>query len=341
VSEPIIIKGRPSFGIAMNLAYGLVCFIFGLGLFIGEYKTSDYCWLAFFLFLIIFGAILLSKAIYEAKLRTLEIDDNGVRFRIGNRLDWNVPWGEMRCIGTDSMSGRYPRIGFFVGTEKNRYHINNRDDFGPKEKLVEAFRVIASKAAGPNVVCDDLLGWATDLQFKFGLPKAEIEAKKFECERSALEGKWYNSTKPFVGLKFFLGAACVCFILGAFPILVQVLWLPKLMIGKFDGLTLGGCLIAAGIFCMIVGLSLYLASPIAVRFNPDTISLRYPSGRITESSWEKVKNLGISTSTGALTIFFPGDKYLREGFFDPKVVEAIRILYSRRKERKDEPLRPH
>jgi hypothetical protein len=340
VSEPIIIRGRPSFGIAMNLAYGLVCFIGGLALFIGEYKTSDYCWLAFFLLLIIFGAILLSMAIYEARTRTLEIDDNGIRFRIGNRLDWDVPWVELRVIGTDALKFRYPRTGFFLGTEKNMHHINNRDHLGPEKMLVTAFRAIALKAAGPNVVCYDWLGWAADMRLDFGLPKEMMKTKKLEPGMEGIVGNWQNSRSPYSSLKYFLICALIIFILGGLSLLPKVLWSGTIMIGDLDNVIVGGCLIATGVIIMLFGFNSYSTTPTAVKFDPHTISLRFPFGKIIEKPWEKVSNLGVSYSTGALGVSFAGDKYLTEGVFDTKVVEAVRFFYSQARDVKEKPNRP-
>jgi hypothetical protein len=133
---------------------------------------------------LVFGLVFLVAAIYpfyqasdKLKTRTLEFDASAVRWKKGRKMLWEIPWVQIRKIGTALevlKAGTRPHEVtytyhiFYIETNNGIVHrINIEKDFGRVEKLKEAFRVLCWRCMDKGIRLEDGLGWASDLARKF------------------------------------------------------------------------------------------------------------------------------------------------------------------------------
>ena len=323
--EQTVFEGKPISGIGMFFLYGLVIFSLGIVLSVAilpsvlsspSINFNVICDSLVVLGVNGFGVYLLGTAALGTRPRKILVDDRGVRFLIGQKLEWEVLWGDIRAIGTSSFGGKLPRTGFHIRTDKKTFGLNSRDDFGPREKLVEAFRAIATRAAGPMVGCEDSLGWATELDLTF---KADII-----CDISALKGKWHTTNDPR-RIIHFMGPWCVgLFVAGIVIAAVTFRW-PSTYNDYGPGV---GVSIFLGIFVTALTLYAHYTIPVAVKFDDVGAAFKFPSGKMIDGKWNlTVRKVGMSEG-GSLTIWFVGQPSGYIGYFPPEICYAVRQVYA-------------
>lgn len=333
VGEKQTFSGTPQAGFGMYFLYGIVMFIGGVVIIwgTGPRLFENLCFAAVIIFMIAFGALLLGLAADSLRRRALEMDDLGVRLKKGEKVQWEVLWGELRAIGTTSWGGRTPRTGFYVKTEQRSFHVNTRDDLGPRDKLVEIFRLLAKRCNGMNIHFNDLLGWATDMGLKFPTAgPAVISTAK------AQKGNWYASSDPNRAVKPVME---ICLGIVGIGIAFLVLWYIWFR-GYPMFLTIGASLIIAGIFMIIAMYADYRTRPLSIKFDDTGLELRFPSGRTRSVTWSDINIIGYDSENQVLRIRANKGANMWMGFFAPDVGETLAGIYaaSRDKSRPPPPL---
>jgi len=295
LSEPRFFEGRPTAGIGMNIAYGSILFIGGLVLFLMDTAAvfKNLGLLCITTFMIGFGLLLFALMANGLRLRRLEIDDWGIRFSIENREKWRMLWGELRAIGTDSLGGRYPRTGFYLRGDKLSYSLNDRDTFGPKELLKEAYKEIILRSMNSNISVEDSLGWGQELH----LP-VRLAGMQATLAQQIVDGKWYDCGEDFV-LRYFGIVAAIVIVIG-----VVLLGIEYLFPNAYSSIvTWGGGLVGAGVILALIAFAVHRDTPKAVQLDLHGVRLRFPTERIVEVSWGNMRKCSFVPTSGLLAIW--------------------------------------
>lgn len=245
-------------------------------------------------------------------MKTLEVDDLGVRLFIGSKKEWDIPWSAIDSVGSSSVPGRYPRVGFSIVSAGKGHSVNDRDQMGNRNELEQAFEIIVRKATTYNIDINDTLGWATDV-----LPTDYIEYK----QRLFAHGKekWHDTGQRGAFDNVFL-----YFILSFLVVGVGILILLPGSEFQIWGYML---LVQPMIFLPII-LLIYLSSIASIWFDDTGIVLRFPRGNDKVIRWGDIKNIGANPRTGYIGIStFSGKGWA--GFkFQEDVCEAIQVHFS-------------
>jgi hypothetical protein len=287
-----VFEGRPVAGLGMNLAYGGVFLGMGLLLLVGAYdEFAEALWLLSFCAVLLgLGLLLIILALAGLSGRSIEVDDDGVRFKNGSQVRWEVTWDEVTGLETESIGGRYPFAGFTIATDAGTHLVTHQHELGPEPVLVRAFRTIASEVAHRGVPVVDRLGWASDLEFPRGRAPEELPP-----DDASLLGTWHTGARqlPFLPLSVVASVAASV----GFAVLV------------LQGLRGGTFLLVAGLMPAVVGgtsaVALFWAEgrfASALRLREGGLDLRFQSGRTVPLTWREIERCGFRPQTGLLLV---------------------------------------
>jgi hypothetical protein len=310
-----VFEGRPSGGLAILLVYGSMASAFGtmmvcLLLRFGEF---DLGMLVGIIIVFSFSAFFFRPAIRGLRLKRLVIDDRGISYFAGRKLEWEALWVDivgLRTSSTASMRASFE--GITIVSIAGDRELSTAETFGSK-RLRAAFREMARRASGQNIRMADGNGWATDLKLQFAPWEGDAPVRSGDYI-----GKWHYSNDPFIKLKVYGYLAGICLVVG---LVAFALSGPAAF---YYGLVLIAALLAG-----YATLS-YLTEEFSyLWFDSAGVVLKLNSGREIQRAWDQVKIFRYDGHD--IAIRFEGGIMIYFGYFPADVGDAMRQVYSQRR----------
>jgi hypothetical protein len=273
------------------------------------------------------GLALFSWYLYRAaRQKTLAADDSGIRFSVGERTEWEIPWKGVLLLLSfripPEMDGP-PTYGFELLADGKAYSVSEDRDIGPESRLREAFRSLAAEALRRGIPVNDKCGWAAELILENEYMKGQA------FPRPELEGLWHlaeglSKGTPSVSKRIWLamviaGTASVSAVAGlVFSAIAQI---PAIVVLP----------LTAVLFVTVILLA-ERTSIHRLRIGEECLTLNVYAGKDIAIPWPEIREVRVVLVMGRtlMSVVLP-DRRECAGVFSGEVCEAVRGRYAARR----------
>lgn len=275
-------------------------------------SPDDLAMVGFVLFLAAFGVIVLVAALSSGRTRRLYITGSDLQLSIGRRIRWTANWQRIDLMRTSKNRGIEVRVeGKWAGVGSR---FGDRTlDLLPEEALQGLFR----QAAERRIPVDDPTGRCSPFGFTFAPPPGVSE----DAVQSA-SGVWNNlpvtASKPAGGWA----------IVAAISLLIAVSVVPGLFGQPIISLAMAPLVLLIAFRNLVaVNLGGALDVVVGVKFDGDSLALRYKDGHEVTRGWGDVELCRCSPSEGSVLLKFQDEARLRPCTVSPAAAEAMRRAF--------------